>query len=100
MPPINAKLVTIITESGARERVAEALLRHGVRGHSLGHVDGAGAHGTRIGGFFESKNVMFLTVVSESTATSLLEWVEGELVPAFPSIAYMTDVVAVPGDHF
>jgi nitrogen regulatory protein P-II 2 len=100
MPPKPAKLVTIIAPYHARERVLDAIRDLGARGFSVGHVEGAGAHGHRDSGFTDTKNLVITVVASEALARKILTWVEEELTPVHAAIAYSADVLAVPGEHF
>lgn len=100
MAPVNAKIVTVVTGAAARPRVVEALEAMGARGFTVSRVEGHGAHGDRKTGFFDDENVAFSVVVPEPLALRILEWVETDLAPREPSIAYAADVLAVPAGHF
>ena len=100
MAPAPAKLVTIVTPFSARQRVVDVLTELGVRGYTAASVEGHGVHGDRVSSLFEHENVAFTIVVSGAIAAKLLAWVEDELAPTDPSIAYCADVVAVPAGHF
>jgi nitrogen regulatory protein PII len=100
MPAVHAKLVTIVTRRSAKQRVIDALDRLGVRGFSAADVEGRGVHGQVAATLFEEENVAFSIVVSAAIAEQLLDWVERDLVPHDPAIAYAGDVLAVPGGHF
>lgn len=91
----NAKVVTIITAFDARARLLEAFADLGVHSFSTFHAEGMGAHGEKRTGLDETKNLVYVSVLSETVAARVLAWVEAELLPAFPSIAYSTDAVAV-----
>jgi hypothetical protein len=93
----NAKVVTIITAFDARERLLEAFAHLGVHSFSSFHVEGVGVHGEKRTSLGETRNLVYVTVVSEALATRLLAWVEADLLTAFASIAYSTDAVAVAG---
>ncbi len=98
--PVNAKLVTIITSFAAQDSVTRALRSHGASGFTSVAVEGHGLHGTRHVGIVEAGNIAFTAVTTADTADKLLHWVETTLSKNHPTIAYMIDVVAAPGDHF
>jgi hypothetical protein len=95
MPPVPAKVVTIITVFEARERVLEAFVTLGVRGYSTFQVEGAGVHGDKRIGLVESENLVYVVLASDGLATRMLTWVETQLLPRYPGIAYSSDVAAV-----
>jgi nitrogen regulatory protein PII len=95
VPPISAKVITIITAFEARDLVLDAFADLGVRKYSVLHVEGLGAHGERRSGLTETKNLMYIVVASEALAARLLQWVERELLLAASSIAYSADAAAV-----
>ncbi len=95
MPPVTAKVVTIITVFEARERVLEALTTLGVRGFSTYNVEGTGVHGEKRTGLVETENLVFVILASEPLSDRVLAWVEEHLLPRYPGIAYSTDVSAV-----
>jgi hypothetical protein len=95
VPPITARVVTIITTFEARDLVLNAFGDLGVRKYSVLHVEGMGAHGERRSSLTSTKNVMYLVVASEALAARLLQWVERELLLVASSIAYNTEAMAV-----
>jgi hypothetical protein len=100
MPLINAKLVTIVSVFEARDRITEELKKLGVSGMSIARVEGEGFHGTKRDGLFESANAAFSVVASERLAAAILEWVEREIEPRHPVIAWSSEVVTLSGHHF
>jgi hypothetical protein len=90
-----AKVVTVITVFDARARLLEAFAHMGVHSYSSFHAEGMGVHGAKRTGIGEAQNIVYVSVVSEALAARVLTWVESDLLPAFPSIAYCTDAVAV-----
>ncbi|MEO9140670.1 MAG: hypothetical protein ABI332_00245 [Polyangiaceae bacterium] len=93
--PTAAKLVTIVTVFGGQTAVEGALASLGVGGYTRSKGKGTGAHGVRPASVFEADNAIFTIVTTNATAAKILEWVERELIPHHPSIAYCADVVAV-----
>jgi len=98
MPPVAAKLVTIVAAFETEAPIQKKLAALKVHGYSVTNVTGRGRHGQQPGGFFEAKNVSFSIVTTEARARQILEWVDAELAPSYPCIAYATDVMAVPAD--
>ena len=101
MPAIPAKAVTIITGSHLRKPIEDALREFGASGFSVaGGVEGRGAHGPRPhSATFEGYSLIFTIVATATLAANILEWVERELIPEEPSIAFVADVVAVHRGH-
>lgn len=95
MPAVSAKVVTIITGEQAQERVFAALPALGAPHFSYSAVKGRGVHGKREGGLFEDSNLAFTIVTTELVAARIYQWLENELLPTFPAIAYTTDTVAL-----
>ena len=89
-----AKVVTIITVFEAQDHVADAFVQLGVARYSSLHVDGLGVHGRRRDGLSENKNLEYVILASESLAGRVLVWVDRDLLPHFPAVAYSTDAVA------
>jgi len=90
-----AKLVTIITVFEAHDFVDAAFVRLGVARYSSFHVEGLGVHGRKRAGLSENKNLEYVILASEALAGRVLAWVDRELLPHHPSVAYSTDAVAV-----
>ena len=99
MPPVDAKLVTVITDFATRDTVERQLAAIGIRAFTVSQVRGHGRHGVVRGGILQSENVQFTAVTDAARAAKLLEWAEHELVTNFPGIAWVTDVSAVSGSR-
>lgn len=100
MPAIAAKLVTIVTLSHYRERVESGLRALGAANFSVSDVHGRGLHDE----VPEGPNLMFTVVAGETLASRITVWVEQDLIPNAPCMAYVSDVMAlhqggVPGTH-
>src|SRR5690349_7528133 len=91
----SAKVVTIITAYDAQAIVRRGLAALGVTGFSWSYVEGVGVHGEKRAGLIEAKNLQYLVLASAPLAARVLDWVERELLPRHPSIAYSTDAAAV-----
>lgn len=89
-----AKVVTIITVFDAQDLVQTGFTALGVAHFSSFHIEGVGAHGERRSGLSANKNLEYVVLASEALASSLLDWVDRELLPNYSSIAYSTDAVA------
>ena len=99
MPPVRARLVTIVTHHIAEERVAAALHTLGARGYTALKARGSGVHGHHDSGLASSGNDTFLVIVTAEVAAKILEWVETDLAKLHPSVAFACDVDAVPSGH-
>jgi hypothetical protein len=98
MPPVAAKLVTIIAAFDCYDSVRNALKKRGIKGFSVGRSEGEGVHGQQTEGFSSSANYVFTVVTTPELAADLMAWVERALIRKnFPAIAYAADVVAVLG---
>jgi hypothetical protein len=89
-----AKVVTIITVFESQDFVAAAFVHLGVERYSSFHVEGLGVHGRKRTGLLENKNLEYVILASESLAGRVLAWVDGELLPRYPAVAYSTDAIA------
>ncbi|HVZ88246.1 MAG TPA: hypothetical protein VHG72_14840 [Polyangia bacterium] len=93
-----AKVVTIITAFEAQDLVAGAFADLGVKRYSSLRVDGLGAHGRKHSGLSGNKNLEYVILASASLAEKVLAWVDLELLPRYPSVAYSTDATAVTAE--
>jgi nitrogen regulatory protein PII len=92
------KLLTIICESALEAEVAEALARHGARGHTVTDARGRGTHGLRDGSWSAGANVRFEVLCDEATALELLTVIEENYFPDYYMVAFLTDIqVLRPG---
>jgi nitrogen regulatory protein PII len=91
-----AKLVTIITAFEGHDRVVDAIHKLGIEGYSVTRMEGHGLHGAQVGSVISARNYAFAIVATGELATRLLDWVERDLVPTHPTLAYCIDVLAVP----
>src|SRR5579864_5426178 len=99
MPPVAAKLVTIITDFASQDTVERTLGTLGIKAFTASPVRGRGRHGVVRGGILQSENVQFTIATTAALADKLLAWCEQELVPHFPGIAWVTDVGVVKADR-
>jgi hypothetical protein len=96
MPPVKAKLLTIIAAYECEDTVREMLDQRGIGGFSVARSDGRGVHGSQREGFTGNANFVFTVVTTDAIATELLAQVERELIDNnLPAIAYSSDVEAV-----
>ena len=98
MAPFAAKLVTLVAAFEAETTIQKKLAELHVSGFSVTDVEGRGKHGHMAGGIFGAKNLSFSIVTTAERAAQLLAWIDAELVPSHPCVAYVTDVMAVPAD--
>jgi nitrogen regulatory protein P-II 2 len=92
-------LVTIVAAFELEDRMVEDLRRLGVKGYTLGKVDGRGLHGTRMAGLVDAPNLRLEALVDPSTASRILERIATRYVDQ-PILAYIHEVSAMPADHF
>jgi len=86
------KLVTIVCEALARERVTALLAEEGARGYTLFSVEGLGAKGYRVADIAEFANIQIEVVVPELVAQRVLQRLSRDLLPHFATIVYEADV--------
>ena len=86
------KLVTIICESFARERVLAVLNDVGAQGYTLFPTEGAGSRGTRPGDIPEFTNLQIEVIVPQTVAESLLKRLEIEFFAKFALVVYESDI--------
>jgi nitrogen regulatory protein PII len=92
------KLLTIICESTLEEDIAEALVRHGARGHTVTDARGRGTHGLRDGSWSAGANVRIEVLCDEATARELLTVLEHDYFADYYMVAFLSDVqVLRPG---
>ncbi len=86
------KLVTIVCEALARDRVTRLLTEEGARGYTLFSVEGLGAKGSRVADIQEFANIQIEVIVPEPVAQRVLESLSRDLLPHFAMIVYESDV--------
>ncbi len=94
------KLVTVVCEALAREPLQEVLAEVGAHGHTVFHVEGAGAQGERAGELREFSNIQLEVIVQPTVAQSLLARLERDFFPRFAMVAYETDVRVLRREKF
>jgi nitrogen regulatory protein P-II 2 len=92
-------LVTIIAASELEDGLIEDLRALGVKGYTVGKVNGRGTHGPRISGFFDTPNLHFEILVPPALGEKILEHIVAHYSDR-AIIAYVQDVRAVPREHF
>jgi hypothetical protein len=98
MPPVKAKLVTIIAAYEYHDAVRAALHKRGIKAFSVSRSEGEGTHGPQRDGLAGNANYVFTVVTTEAHAADLLSWVDRDLVHKHhPAIAYAMDVEAILG---
>jgi hypothetical protein len=94
-----AKLLSIVLPISAEESFLADLRALGVHGASVSTIRGHGAHGDRPNRW-NPENVRFDVVVTAEMVDRVLTWLEGKYRPSGPVVAWVTDVLAWPGDKF
>jgi hypothetical protein len=93
------KLVTIVAESVLAELLIAALKRLGATGYTMTEARGAGSRGLRVGEV-PGDNQRIETLVSEATATRILEMLAAQFFPHYALVAWVTEVAVVRGDKY
>jgi nitrogen regulatory protein P-II 2 len=99
MKTVRVVLVTVIAAFELEDRLIEDLRRVGVKGYTLGKVDGRGVHGAVMAGLVDAPNMRLEMLVSHAVATRVLERIARSYVDQ-PIMAYSHEVDAMPADHF
>ena len=94
------KLVTVVCEALARDRITRLLAAEGARGHTAFPVTGFGAKGERSGDIEEFGNVQIQVIVPEAVAARLLERLTHEILPHFATVVYESDVRVLRQEKF
>ena len=92
-------LVTVVAVFEIEERLVKDLRALGVRGYTVGKVEGYGLHGHRMAGLVDAPNMRIEMLVSAPLARRVLERIESKYVDQ-PIMAYVHDVQAIPHEHF
>jgi len=94
------KLVTIVCEALARERLTRLLTEEGAHGYTLFAVEGTGARGSRVADIEEFANIQVEVIVTAAVAEGLLARLQRDFFPHFAMIAYETDVRVLRQEKF
>ncbi|MCL4179756.1 MAG: transcriptional regulator [Verrucomicrobia bacterium] len=94
------RLVTIVGEALARERLKRLLAEEGAQGYTLFAVEGAGAWGSRVADIEEFANIQVEVIVTAAVAERLLARLQRDFFPHFAMIAYETDVRVLRQEKF
>lgn len=94
------KLLTVVVEALARERVTRILAEEGARGHTSFPVEGLGAKGSRVADIEEFTNVQIEVVLPALVAERILARLQRDLLPHFAIIVYETDIRVLRQEKF
>jgi hypothetical protein len=94
------RLVTIVGEALARERLTRLLAEEGAHGYTLFAVEGAGAQGSRVADIAEFANIQVEVIVTPTVAERLLARLQRDFFPHFAMIAYETEVRVLRREKF
>ena len=94
------KLVTIVVEARARERVTALLAEVGAQGYTLFPVEGAGATGPRLGDIEDFGNVQVEVILRPAAAERLLGRLAEEILPRFAMVTFESDVRVLRAEKF
>jgi len=92
-------LVTVVAVFEIEDRLVKDLRALGVRGYTLGRVDGFGLHGRRMAGLVDAPNMRLEMLVSPALAEKILERITSRYEDQ-PVMAYVHEVKAIPHEHF
>jgi nitrogen regulatory protein P-II 2 len=92
-------LVTVVAVYEIEERLVRDLRALGVRGYTVGKVDGRGLHGHRMAGLVDAPNMRLEMLVPASLAPRILERIASKYSDQ-PIMAYVHEVNAIPHEHF
>lgn len=92
-------LVTVIAAFELEERLVRDLRGLGVKGYTIGNVDGRGLHGPRMAGLVDAPNMRIEMLVVPVLAQRVLERIAAKYVDQ-PIMAYVHVVEAMPRDQF
>jgi len=92
-------LVTVIAAFELQARLAKDLKAAGVKGYTVGKVDGHGTHGHRAAGIADASSIRIEMLVSPTVAEAILKRLASEYADQ-PLIAYVQEVQAMPAEHF
>ncbi len=92
-------LVTVIAGYELEERLVKDMRSLGVKGYTIGRVDGRGEHGTRMAGLVDAPNTRLEMLVSAAHAKRILDRLAKHYVDQ-PILAYLHEVEAFPAEHF
>lgn len=94
------KLVTIVCEALARERLTRLLAEEGAHGYTLFAVEGTGAHGSRVADIEEFTNIQVEVLVTAEVAERLLARLHRDFLPHFAAIVFESDVCVLRPERF
>jgi nitrogen regulatory protein PII len=94
------KLVTIVCEALARERLTQLLVEEGAHGFTLFRVEGTGAKGARVADIEEFSNIQVEIVVPAAVAERLLARLQRDFFPHFAVIVYESDIRVLRPEKF
>ena len=92
-------LVTVIAAYELEDRFVEDLRRLGVKGYTLGRVEGRGVHGHVMAGLVDAPNMRLEMLVAHPVAARVLERIARSYKDQ-PIMAYTHEVDAMPAEHF
>ena len=95
----NVTLVTVIAVFELEDRLVGDIRALGVKGYTVGKVDGCGLHGARMAGLVDAPNMRLEMLVPASLAQRILARIAQKYVDQ-PIMAYVHEVQAMPREHF
>jgi nitrogen regulatory protein P-II 2 len=96
---VRVSLVTVIAVFELEERFVEDLRALGVKGYTVGKVEGRGAHGHQMAGLVDAPNMRLEMLVPPALARRVLERIADRYADQ-PIMAFCHEVEAMPADLF
>lgn len=94
------KLVTIVCEAYAQQKITKLLQEMGAHGWTSFAVEGEGSRGRRPGDIREFANVQIEVIVPSETAEKLMFTLAEEYFPRYAMIAFEADVRVLRPEKF
>jgi nitrogen regulatory protein P-II 2 len=92
-------LVTVIAAFELEERLLRDLRGLGVKGYTIGSVDGRGVHGPRMAALVDAPNMRIEMLVGTALTQRILERIASKYTDQ-PIMAYVHAVDAMPREQF
>ena len=93
------KKITIISERLLKSDLLKLIRDEGASGHTLTSVEGEGSGGAKTSDW-EGRNIQIDVIVSEDTASKILERLAAEYLDTYAVIAYEVDVRVLRSTKF
>lgn len=99
MQTTTLKLVTIVTERILEDRLLRKVEELGAKGYTLTQATGKGSRGVRASEW-EGPDTRIQSLVSESVANAIVEYIADNLFEHYAVIVYVQDAEVVRGQKY